>query len=326
MEKKLKKIDLKDLKMLSFMDFNARDSLSSFSKKTGLSKQSVDYRINSLIKNGIIEGFYPIIDTFMLGYKYCRILVQFSSLEPQNEKKFKKYVFENKNLFWALSLGGTFDYLLIFWVKTLAEFEKISKEFQALFGGFVLKKEEHVITNVIHLSHQFSPGKMPRKRFDLKETEERTELDEQDKKILKQIASDAKMPLVEISSETGISSKVIAYRIKKMEKKGFIAGYRPIINYGKLGLTYYKVFFNLKFDLIKEIDEFERFLLNHSKVIYIVHGISIHANLDTEVLVSSSHEFFEFIKEIKNAFPKLISDYAYLIYTGTIKVNYLPFY
>lgn len=326
MDKKQGRIGLKDLKLLSFLDFNARAPLSTFSKNVGLSKQSIDYRISQLVKKGIIEGFYPVINTHQLGYIYCRILVQFASLEPQDEKRLKKYIFESKNLFWALSLGGAFDYLLIFWVKNLSEFENTMKEFQSRFGRLILKKEEHVITNVVHLSHKFFEGKMARIRFDLKETEKRHELDELDKKILKQLAIEARTSLVEISKSTGISPKVVSYRIKKMEKENFIAGYRPIINYSKLGLTYYKVFFNLDFLAVKEIEDFEKFLLNNQMVIYIVHGIAIHGNFDVEVLARSNQDFFEFIKGLRNRFPRLISDYTYLIYTGTIKVNYLPFY
>jgi hypothetical protein len=49
-------------------------------------------------------------------------------------------------------------------------------------------------------------------------------------------------------------------------------------------------------------------------------------NLDIELLAESNQDFFNFIKETKNRFPKLISDYQYLIYTKTIKVNYVSFY
>ncbi len=176
-------LSLKDRKLLCALDFNARAPLSAISEKLGISKQSIDYRINSLVKKGIIDGFYPVINTPLLGYSYCRLLVQFGNLELEEEKKLKKYIFENRNLFWAFTLGGEFDYLLVFWVKSLASFEKISKEFEAIFGKFIVKKEEQVITNVIHLSQKFFNSKWQRIRFDLKESEAREELDELDKKI-----------------------------------------------------------------------------------------------------------------------------------------------
>ncbi len=319
-------LDLKDKKIISFLDFNSRIPVSELAKKIGLSKQSVDYRIKSLMKKGVIDGFFPVINSPKLGYIYCRAFVQFKSISPSQEKELKKYIFSNKKLFWVFSLGGTFDFLFVYWVKTLSEFEEINFEFQEKFGKIVINRLENVITNVIHLPHKFFV-KMPEiNRFDLKETKEIVKVDETDKKILKSLAINARASLIELSEKTGIAPKVIAYRIKKLEKKEIIAGYRPIINYDKLGLTNFKVFFNFDLSSTKEFTKFEEFLLSHPKVIFIVHGIAMPGSLDIELIAESNQEFFEFIKEAKNRFPKIIKDYQYLIYTKTIKVNYVSFY
>ncbi len=319
-------LDLKDRKILSLLDFESRIAIAELAKRVGLSKQSVDYRIKSLLKKGIIDGFFPVINSPKLGYIYCRIFVQFKSLNPFQEKKLKKYIFSNKKLFWAFSLGGTYDYLFVYWVKSLSEFEEISFELQEQFGGIILNKLENVITNVIHLSHKCFVDKPEIKRFDLKESREIVDTDPIDREIMKTLAVNARYPLIEISKKTKIPPKVVSYRIKKLEQKEIIAGYRPIINYEKLGLTYFKVFFNLNLDLKDKFNDFEKYLIGHPKVIFIVHGISLPGNLDVEMLAESNSDFFEFIKETKNKFPKLIIDYQYLIYTKTIKVNYVSFY
>lgn len=320
----IENIDLKDKKILSLLDFNARLPLTSLAKATGLTKQTADYRIKSLIKRGIIEGFFPIINTPRLGYKYCRIFVQFDNLDSKMEKQFIEYIFQNKNLFWAFSLGGDYDYLLVYWVETLTEFEKIIRDFEAKFGTAIRKKSEQVITNVIHLSHKiFDPNKIH--RFDLKETSQRTELDELDKNILHQLSIDSRQSLVEIATKTKSSPKVVGYRISRMENEEFLVGFRPIVSYEKLGLTYYKVFFNLSFHSMNELPAFEQFLLNNPKTLFIVKGIGMESDLDVELLAESNQAFFDFIQGAKKAFPHLVRDYKYLIYTKTIKVNYLPF-
>lgn len=324
MRKMLEKIDQKDKKILALLDFNARMPLSEIGRKVGLTKQTTDYRIKSLMKKGIIEGFFPIINTPMLGYTYCRIFVQFGNLDQKTEQDFRKYVFEHKNLFWAFALGGEYDYLLVYWVENLTYFEKINKEFKARFENAIRKKSEQVITNVIHLPHKiFSQKEI--QRFDLKETNERIKLDPLDKEILRQLCIDARMPLTEISKKTKTNPKVANYRIKRMQKENFIAGFRPIISYEKLGLTYYKVFFNLSTRNEKELQKFEQFILSNLKTLFLVKGIGIEGDLDVELLAESNHEFFDFISETKKNFPNTISDYKYLIYTKTIKVNYLPF-
>ena len=318
-------IDLKDRRILAALDFRARMPLADLAKITGLSKQSLDYRIKSLVKRGIIEGFFPVINSPKLGYIYCRSFVQFKSISPEQEMELRKDIFKNKKLFWAFSLGGTFDYLLVYWVRNLREFEEINIGFQEKFGGIIRNKEDNAITNVIHLSHKCFLEKNKIERFDLEESDERLEIDQNDKKIIKVLASDARLPLVQMSEKTGISPKVIAYRIKKMEENGVIAAYRPIINYTKLGLTYFKVFFNFDLSKRKKFDEFQKYLINHPKVIFLVHGIGMLGNLDVELLAESNQDFFGFIQEAKRRFPEFITDYQYLIYTQTIKVNYAPF-
>jgi DNA-binding Lrp family transcriptional regulator len=260
----------------------------------------------------------------MLGYHYCRLTIQFNQLDPHTRKQFNDYVFSHPNLFWAFELGGEYDFLLVFWLASLAEFEGIVKDFKAQFGPALLRKSEQVVTNAIHLQHKFLGPKSPR-RFDLKETTEQIDLDETDRKILRELSLDARLPLVRIAQKTGLAPKMVGYRIRRMRDSNFIAGYRPILNYEKLGLTYYKVFMNLAQHSGSGPADFEKYLIGHPMVLFVVKGIAIPSDTDFELLAESNQAFFDFIAETKNRFPGLVGDYKYLIYTKTLKVNYLPF-
>ena len=61
-------------------------------------------------------------------------------------------------------------------------------------------------------------------------------LDETDRTILRMLKEDARVSLAHISREVGLSSPSIKDRIEKMEAEGVILGYRPVLDYGKLGL------------------------------------------------------------------------------------------
>lgn len=61
-------------------------------------------------------------------------------------------------------------------------------------------------------------------------------LDKIDHKILRMLKSNARIPLAHISKNIGLSSPSVKDRIQKLEKEGVILGYRPIIDYRKLGL------------------------------------------------------------------------------------------
>ena len=61
-------------------------------------------------------------------------------------------------------------------------------------------------------------------------------LDAIDRKILKFLVKNARMPYLEIARECGISGAAIHQRIKKLEDTGVVLGSRMIVNPKKIGL------------------------------------------------------------------------------------------
>ena len=61
------------------------------------------------------------------------------------------------------------------------------------------------------------------------------ELNETDKKILKNLLDDARFSSRQIAKNVGVSVGTVLSRIKKMEDMGIIKGYSTILNHEKLG-------------------------------------------------------------------------------------------
>jgi DNA-binding Lrp family transcriptional regulator len=61
------------------------------------------------------------------------------------------------------------------------------------------------------------------------------ELNETDKKILKNLLEDARFSSRQIAKNVGVSVGTVLSRIKKMEDEGIIKGYSAILNHEKLG-------------------------------------------------------------------------------------------
>jgi len=61
------------------------------------------------------------------------------------------------------------------------------------------------------------------------------ELNETDKKILKNLLEDARFSSRQIAKNVGVSVGTVLSRIKKMENVGIIKGYAVILNHEKLG-------------------------------------------------------------------------------------------
>ncbi|UCF20079.1 MAG: Lrp/AsnC family transcriptional regulator [Gemmatimonadota bacterium] len=53
--------------------------------------------------------------------------------------------------------------------------------------------------------------------------------------ILEELRRDGRASLRTIAEHLGVSTSTVSHRVKQMETEGIIKGYRPIIDYGKLG-------------------------------------------------------------------------------------------
>ncbi len=317
------KVDTKDRKILLELDFDARQTNSKIAKKIGLSKQGVEYRINNLIKKGVILGFYPMINNSKLGYIYGRILFRFQNLDGTTGKRLVEDFKSNKKFNWILKSEGQYEFGTGIWVKTLSEFKEIVRNIKTKYSAYIKDLRESIAIRVTHYQYRVLLNTENTKKVVFEETPLRVELDILDKRILKLLCDNARAPLVEMSNKLNVSPKVLAYRIKKLEKNGVILGYRPLIDHSLLGYTYYKILFYLNATK-NEFETFRRYLEDHPKVIYIVDEVGI-CDIDVEAMFESERDYFDFMKELKLKFPKLIKEYETLIGMENLKVNYLPY-
>jgi Lrp/AsnC family leucine-responsive transcriptional regulator len=318
------KLDLKDKKILFELDFNARASNAEIARKVRLSKQGVDYKIQKLIQKGVITGFYPILSLTKLGYIYGRFFIKFQNLTREKEQEIINEIVQDEHFKWVLKSEGNYDLLITYWASSLIGYKKASDELITRFGPYIKEKKESIGINVVHFQSRYISDAKETKEVAVKEELEKVELDESDKRLLKVICADGRKPIVEIAADLNVSPKVVAYRLKKLEKEGVILGYRPNIDHNLLGFTHYKVLFHLMNLTEAKLNEFKNYLKSLPEVLYVVEEIGM-CDIDIELMLKSSQDFFQFINSLKFRFPTLIKDYEVLLIAKTFKIVYLPF-
>jgi DNA-binding Lrp family transcriptional regulator len=100
--------------------------------------------------------------------------------------------------------------------------------------------------------------------------------------------------------------RIVQYRIKELEKKGIIEGYRISIGYDKLGVRFYKCFIYLGNLDLKRIKDFEKYLKNNKNVLHDVNVLS-DWDYEPEFEVFSEEEFEKILFDMKNKFNDIIS-------------------
>ncbi len=120
-------------------------------------------------------------------------------------------------------------------------------------------------------------------------------LDDLNRSILKELCHDARISTTEIGRRVGLSAPAVADRIQKMEKQGFIKGYRTVVDFDKVGLT------------IQAMITFKSNTLKHSESIKMIdampevvewHAITGNYCMILKVAVESSKELEAFIERL----------------------------
>src|SRR3989338_5909449 len=100
----MNELDQIDRKILYELDINARQSASQLARKLRKSKETVNFRINRLIKNGIIKGFYAITNTSKFGLYYYKVYLKFKNISSKKSDEILKYIHMQDNLAFLPSL------------------------------------------------------------------------------------------------------------------------------------------------------------------------------------------------------------------------------
>lgn len=322
------KLDMKDRRILYELDFEARQSLQQIGKKVGLPADVVHYRIKRLEKEGIITGYTFIVDLGKLGRMDFRVYLKFQHYNDNIKREVVDYLKGLDKVKWIADCYGSFDMVVGIETNSIYEFDDVKDSLFSKIDKCVLEKDIATIVEVNAFRRTYFLGK------DMLELNEplfvmgrstKTEIDSTDMNILKKLAEKGKATIVEIAKELGLTSRIVGYRIKELEKKGIILGCRITINYEKLGIMLFKMLIYLQDKstegISERIETFKQYCKTHPNVL---HYEKIFGNWDIEPAfeVSSLEEMQKILNDIQNKFSDIIKRIETLTITKEYKFRY----
>jgi len=316
------KLDLYDKKILYELDMGGRQSFSEIGKKVRLSKNAVEYRVKNLMKEGVIEYFYTVVDAYKLGYTNYRVYLHLQGLTKNKEDELADYLMKHKNIWWIGKLDGAWDFGFVIWTKTPAEFYEMWVEFLDKFRPYIRDKLISTFIEYIHYPRDYLlEGEQPKKEAWIIGGRGKARYDEMDMKILRALASSARMPTTEIAKIVKTTPAVVTYRIKKLTESGVIQGYRAEINLKALGYVYYKVDIDLN-DMSVYL-KLMRFAEAHPNIVYIDRTIG-GKDFEADFIVRDIHHLREIFGEINKLFGDKIRSYEWYVLLTQYKYSYVP--
>jgi len=316
--------DLKDRKILFELDRNSRQTYQEIAKKIKLSKDATFYRIKRLENEGIIERYQTLIDVGKLGYISFRIFYKLQNTTSKIEQEIVKFLKKQNIVVWMATIEGYWDINTWILCKDISELENFWREFTARYLNYLADKQLSVFTDITYYSRaHMLEGKQNETEFKFVTAPGKTEVDGTDVKILQKLNLNARIPLLAIAKGIGLSAKQVSHRIKLMEKKKVIVGYRTMFNLEKLGYLHYHLNIKVK-NLTKEKEKaFRSFCFSHPNILYSHYSIC-GPDLEIDIEVESVERLRAIVQEIKDRFSSVIQEYEVLHYIRQHKYIYMP--
>ncbi|MEM2137460.1 MAG: winged helix-turn-helix transcriptional regulator [Candidatus Anstonellaceae archaeon] len=317
-------IDRKDKEILYQLDLDSRQSNSQIARKVRLSKEVVGYRIGRMQKEGIIQGFYTLVDITKLGYLNGRIFFKFKNISPEEEREFHQYFMRHKSSWWVNSISGSFsDSGIAFWLRDNNGFHALKEEILEKYRDKIEFFRESFYARIHVWRKSYLTSKEEKKKYNLiPGNSQPVEFDAYDVKLLATLAENARIPLVELAKQTGLSVTTTKYRLQKLKQKGVILGFRPRIDLSKIGYYWYKAEFQLE-DYSKK-PAMLAYFNSHPNIVWAYESIGGGTDIELEAEVESYEKFRELIDALRAKFSRAIRTYVYYLWSAEYKIVFFP--
>lgn len=320
------KIDLKDRKILYELDLDARQSLTHIGKKVGLKKDVISYRIKRMQDEGIIKNFWTVIDAYKLGFIVFRFYIVFQYVTPEKKNEIIDYFVNYKNSWAVISAkGGGIDLALVLWVKDLRDFNQFWMKTLDKYGDYFAEKIFSAYLQAQAYRHSYllleDYKESERLAYESVEVGKTIEIDELDRKILNEIALNARIPLIDLAEKFDCSSQTINYRLNTLMKSGVIQGFRTTIDVSKLGFEHFKVDIYLKEH--KQREPIINYFKKNPYLIYLNTSAGF-SDIEFEFVLENVDKLNLLMEEISSKFPNAIRKYTYFTTQQVHKIRFMP--
>jgi DNA-binding Lrp family transcriptional regulator len=132
------KLDKKDKAIIKALEEDGRALIRDISKKTGIPRDSVNYRIKKLRKEKVIKGFAVICDTNKLGKPiFTWVNVQLQNFDSKKEKEFEGFLKQVTHVVYLSKVTGSYHYMFAIANKTIQDLDKTLKQILNKFPNLI---------------------------------------------------------------------------------------------------------------------------------------------------------------------------------------------
>jgi len=297
------KIDKKDITLMQKISTDSRVPLTKLTKDLGLSRDSINYRMNRLKKAGIIQKFYAGINLQRFGYKPFHFFMIVDERKKDLHKDLNEFMEKHPATRRITTYSDRWDLSWTVMARNLEEFDKIRMELYQRFSSIIIDKT--LLATITKYQISSSPYMT---KEDYKEQYEEIELDKTDAKLLRLLAANARENAIKLGSKLKLSSDAVIYRIKRLRNAGIIKYFTTLFDLSRLDYHLYTYCIACsKFDQKAEAKLKEFIYQNPS----IIRAEKTFGDYDVmlQIAAKTPQEFHRLIKELKIQFADIMDTY-----------------
>jgi DNA-binding Lrp family transcriptional regulator len=314
-------LDKFDRRILFELEKDSSISLSKLSRIISRTKQFVLFRIKRLEKEGIIEGYQAIVDMSKLGYMTYRVYFDMQNTTLIDEEKFVEFIKEEIPQVWTITrMHGKWDYALFIGVRSIPQFHEVWDKIMFSYKNNIKKYNIAIYAPIFNFNRRFfvNEGRVIERIYGEGKQEES---DDFDIKLIHAYATDVRQSYLELGRKIKTSHDRIRERIRRLENKKIIVGYKIGLNLEKLGFQGYRV--DIELNSTKHNKGLFEFCKNN-KFIYQVNKSIGGADFEIEVVVKDLVHLNKLIEEIKENFKEDIKDIEYFGFSKFYLLKFIP--
>lgn len=300
----------KDRQVLKELDLDSRQSITQIANKVKISKETANYTIKKLEKEGIIDGYFSLIDYFRLSSNIFKLLIRYKDLGEKGESRMIKWLTSKKEVAWVGKCEGNWDLIVTIIEKNTKNIYDLLRDFNKTFSLHIRERQLLISYELSWMSEKYlydDPSKSYKTTFNM--DCDRVKLDNLDDKIIKELEGNARGSLVELAGKVGLTAEGVANRIRNLIKRKVVSRFKLRTNLAKLGKGYHHIFISLN-----DFSKLDEICSHYEKSKGCVFMMKYHGSYDLhlEMVSGSEQEFRDIIKELREKFGSSISDYQQL--------------
>ena len=319
----MKDLDEKDCRLLYELDMDSRRSYQQLGRKLRLGKNTVRYRGEGLKKSGIIKGFHAMINYGLLGKIGFRIYLSLEDATPEKEKEMIAFLAAKNEVVWLASMDGRHNLGAFVIVENLKAMDDFWNEFLEKYISHIGERLITVLSSVYYFSAAYL-SKSKKNTFMVGMSAiGKEDVGELDVAILHLLAGNAVMPLVEIAQKLKKTPKTILARMKSLEERKILLGYKCILDFEKLGYEHYRIAFDLFKLTWQRETHFREFSMQHPNIVSMERHIGGY-DFEIALQVKNAAELRIILDELRKQFSDIIRSHQILHIYEEHKNTYLP--